>query len=154
MNTFQSTRFRKKVVLYPTWGDRLLVFFEPDFPDVAIQVPGGTIYDHEMPVAAARREFTEETGLQPPPHLGWLGRRRYESDREGIHHVHDREFFHLVLEGNFSESWETIEATPDGGGPPIRFGLFWVPVRAGPLNLFGGLDALLPKVRQLLAGKK
>jgi hypothetical protein len=57
-------------------------------------------------------------------------------------------------EGNFSESWETIEATPDGGGPPIRFGLFWVPVRAGPLNLFGGLDALLPKVRQLLAGKK
>lgn len=139
-------RFRRKVVLYATWRGQLLVFLEPDFPDVPLQVPGGTVEDNEPVEAAARREFFEETGLEiaSPPRL--LGTTLYSFDRDGIHHRHERFFFHWELEGAYPERWEWVEKTPDGGGAPIRFSLFWTPLDPGVPGLFGGLDAFLSKL--------
>lgn len=54
-----------KVLIYATWRDRLLGFDEPDFPEVALQVPGGTVETGEDIAAAALREFSEETGILP-----------------------------------------------------------------------------------------
>jgi hypothetical protein len=65
MNTFQSTRFRKKVVLYPTWGDRLLVFFEPDFPDVAKAIfPKAGKPSKRHPTEAAHRSVSAFSGYR------------------------------------------------------------------------------------------
>jgi 8-oxo-dGTP pyrophosphatase MutT (NUDIX family) len=64
---------KTKVVIYATWGDRLLVFRQPDFPDAGIQVPGGTVEDGERIEEAAAREFKEETGLAGQQSLVTLG---------------------------------------------------------------------------------
>lgn len=62
-----------KVLIYATWRGRLLVFDEPDFPEIEFQVPGGTVEPGEATATAALREFTEETGLKPNrPLCLWL----------------------------------------------------------------------------------
>ena len=53
----------RKVMIYAMGPRGLLVFREPDFPDVPLQVPGGTVEDGETFEAGACREFAEETGL-------------------------------------------------------------------------------------------
>ena len=134
---------KRKVVLYATWRGRLLVFREPDFPEYGIQVPGGTMESGETPEQAARREFAEETGLVAPACLTLLGERTYGyAPPGGPERLHRRWFFHLPLEGDFAETWEQMEMTPDAGGPPIRFALFWLKLPLGEA-LFGELDALL-----------
>ena len=72
-----------KVLIYATWQGRLLVFDEPDFPEIELQVPGGTMEPGESPEVAATREFVEETGLTPPQPLGPapdIGVRRRDFD--------------------------------------------------------------------------
>jgi len=49
----------QKVLAYVTWGDKLLVFSHPDFPEAGIQVPAGTIEPGEEPEAAVLREAFE-----------------------------------------------------------------------------------------------
>ncbi|MBN9025499.1 MAG: NUDIX domain-containing protein [Rhizobiales bacterium] len=140
---------KSKVVLYATWRGRLLVFREPDFPEYGIQVPGGTMEPGETPEQAARREFLEETGLVAPDAMTRLGERDYRYAPEGgPERQHRRWFFHLPLEGDFAESWEQLEMHPDGGGPPIRFALYWLDLPLGEA-LFGELDALLDRLPAL-----
>ena len=43
---------KQKALVYITWGDKLLVFSHPDFPEAGIQVPAGTIEPGEEPGAA------------------------------------------------------------------------------------------------------
>ena len=52
----------EKALVYGTTSHGLLVFDEPDFPEVPIQVPGGTVEAGEQVIDAARREFGEEPG--------------------------------------------------------------------------------------------
>lgn len=140
---------KSKVVLYATWRGRLLVFREPDFPEYGVQVPGGTMEPGETPEQAARREFLEETGLTAPDVLTLLGERDYHyAPPGGSERQHRRWFFHLPLEGDYAESWETLEMHPDAGGPPIRFALFWLDLPLGEA-LFGELDALLDSLPAL-----
>lgn len=140
------TRFRRKVVLYATWRGRLLVFSQPDHPEAGIQVPGGTVWPGEAEEAGARREFVEETGFAAPETLTLLGRTTYAYEAGGTRHEHARSFFHLALEGEYPETWEWVEETPDGGGGPIRMAFFFAALDAVP-ELFGGLGALLPRLR-------
>ncbi|BCP55693.1 DNA mismatch repair protein MutT [Kaistia sp. 32K] len=140
---------KNKVVLYATWRGKLLVFREPDFPEYGIQVPGGTMEAGETPVEAARREFSEETGLTAPAVMTLLGEREYRyAPPGGPERQHRRWFFHLALEGEFAESWEQMEMHPDSGGPPIRFALSWLDLPLGEA-LFGELDAMLDSLPAL-----
>ncbi|MGZ2426356.1 NUDIX domain-containing protein [Rhizobium laguerreae] len=53
----------EKALIYATNSCGILVFDEPDFPEVPLQVPGGTVEEGEPVIDAARREFGDETGL-------------------------------------------------------------------------------------------
>jgi len=153
-STELPVRFRRKVVVYATWEERLLVFREPEFPEVGLQVPGGTIEEDESIEAAARREFSEETGLPAPRRFDWLGENTYRFESEtfeagATRFEHRRSYFHTVLERAPQAEWEWTEATPDGGGPPIRMRFSLVPLLPRP-DLFGGLGAFLPGVLERL----
>jgi 8-oxo-dGTP pyrophosphatase MutT (NUDIX family) len=115
-----------KVLIYATWRGSLLVFDEPDFPEIELQVPGGTMEPGESPEEAARREFFEETGLMLPDTLSQFATRDYryvKGDREICHRRHH---FHVALEGEHRQTWLHHELTPDSGGAPIRFRFFWL----------------------------
>lgn len=135
-----------KAYVYLTCGSRLLVFSEPDHPEVALQIPGGTIDPGESYLIGARREFVEETGLvldtafehfadqdipfetlkdhpqcQTPPDQPLRGR-------------HIRKLFHAKIDSIPKEEWEHFEMTPSNGGDPIRFRLFWLDLFGEELN--------------------
>lgn len=140
-----------KVLIYATWRKHLLVFDEPDFPDVDLQVPGGTMEPGESPEAAALREFVEETGLAPPAALLPLATQDYRFTKDGRQICHRRHYFHAPLAGEQRQTWLHLEMTPDSGGPPIRFRFFWLSQSEGGNRLgYGmqdGLDLLQTSLR-------
>ena len=129
-----------KVLIYATWRDRLLVFDEPDFPEVDLQVPGGTMEPGESPEAAALREFVEETGLDRPVALLPLATQDYHFTKDGRQICHRRHYFHARLAGEQSDTWLHFEMTPDGGGPPIRFRFFWLGFAEASRRLGYGME--------------
>lgn len=117
----------QKALIYATSARGLLVFSEPDFPEVRLQVPGGTLEAGEAPLAAARREFHEETGLVCGV-MRPLGIFEHMLDfGHGPRH-YLRYYFHTHLDGDLPELWQHIEQTPSDGVPPIRFEFRWISV--------------------------
>jgi len=51
----------------------LLLFAHADFPQVPLQIPGGSIEPGEAPDAAALRELHEEAGIVPLPLIREIG---------------------------------------------------------------------------------
>ncbi|HEV7306738.1 NUDIX hydrolase [Ensifer sp.] len=132
-----------KVLIYATWRGRLLVFDEPDFPEIELQVPGGTMEAGENPVQAAAREFVEETGLTPSEAFTHLDTQDYFFLKDGRTICHRRHYFHVALTGEQQESWLHQEMTPFGGGAPIRFRFFWLGFEEADRRLgYGMRDAL------------
>ena len=144
-------RRRRKVVVYATFGGRILLFEEPEYPHVGWQPPGGTVRPDEAPDAAAEREFEEETGFPPRGEWRALGVCTYRYALGGFDHIHERHFYHLALAETLPENFETLEATPDGGGPPIRFCFFWCPLSDPALTLYASLDTMLPELQRRIA---
>jgi 8-oxo-dGTP pyrophosphatase MutT (NUDIX family) len=128
-----------KAYVYATWKDRLLVFDEPDFPEIGFQIPGGTLDPGETFSDCAAREFVEETGL-PCPVLRHLLTDDYGFLRDGQSICHRRSYFHGKLEGNYPESWIHLETSPSGGGDPIRFRFSWMPLAIARIKLGGGFE--------------
>jgi 8-oxo-dGTP pyrophosphatase MutT (NUDIX family) len=120
-------QFATKVVLYVTHEDTVLVFREPAYPHIALQVPGGTVEDGEDIEAAARRELLEETGLAELASLTLLGTRAYEFNSQGRACRHVRHHFHITLAGVARERWSHWEQDSSLGLGPIEFALFWMP---------------------------
>lgn len=123
-----SLRF--KAYVYLTFETRLLVFSMPDYPHIGLEVPGGTLDLGESFMIAARREFAEETGLPPLGALEWLCDQDYLFDNELGRDLHRRRLFHAraghMPTGSIPASdWEHFEMTPNAGGDPVRFRLFW-----------------------------
>ena len=133
----------RKVVIYVTGPRGLLVFDEPDHPDVALQVPGGTVEPGETFAEAALRELVEETGLAPAHPLEPLGESIHAFPHGGRILRHHRAWFHLRVDDAPAE-WIHAELTPDGGGPPIRFRLHWITVEAAAVRLGYGFGERLP----------
>lgn len=136
-----------KVLIYATWNGRLLVFDEPDFPEVALQVPGGTVEPGEAVDLAARREFIEETGLDiGDDTIRPLDDHDYRFAREGLEVCHRRHYFHVLLQGQHADSWIHQEMTPFSGGGPIRFRLHWVTIDAARASLGYGMADFLERI--------
>jgi 8-oxo-dGTP pyrophosphatase MutT (NUDIX family) len=122
-----------KAYVYLTCGTDLLVFEEPDFPEVGLQVPGGTLNPGESYLQGAWREFAEETGLSLDIALESFADqdRFFENIPDCLDGLHRRRHFHGRIREKPATEWEHFETSPSAGGPPIRFRLFW-------LNLFSG----------------
>ncbi|WP_417670212.1 NUDIX hydrolase [Roseibium sp.] len=157
-----------KAYVYLTCGNQLLVFDEPDTPELGLQVPGGTIDPGESYLIGARREFTEETGLDldtafdhfadqeiPFEALVAEGKVTAPPDRPLKGH-HKRKLYHVRIDERPAEEWEHFEMTPSDGGPPIRFRLFWLdlqdPRANDPSNFFAEFGANIELLRNRLEG--
>jgi len=136
-----------KVLIYATWRDRLLVFDEPDFPEVELQVPGGTVETGEDIAAAALREFSEETGILPPTPLSTLAIQDYRFSKDGAEVHHRRHYFHIPLGGDQPDTWLHREMTPFSGGGPILFRFFWLGFDDACKRLGYGMEHGLPLLR-------
>ncbi|RZS82141.1 8-oxo-dGTP pyrophosphatase MutT (NUDIX family) [Phyllobacterium myrsinacearum] len=137
---------RQKVLIYATYRGRLLVFDEPDFPDVELQVPGGTVDPGEAVLAAAQREFCEETGLPCPDQMNLLATVLYDFHKNDGLHRHHRSFFHAPLKPPLAETWEHYENFADGGEEPILFRFSWMNIAEAGDKLGYGMNQLLDRI--------
>lgn len=135
-----------KVLIYATWNDRLLVFEEPDFPETPLQVPGGTVDAGEDILAAAYREFAEETGLVYDDGMIHLETVDYDYPEQGQTEPHRRHCFHLRLRNAVPETWDHYEMSPCDGSAPILFRLFWLDRLSAQIRLGLGMAKSLSKI--------
>lgn len=140
---------KRKVIAYITWGNALLVFRQPAYPEAGVQVPAGTIEPGEMPVAAALREAGEETGLSGLALIAQLGEQVYDMAPFGKNEWHHRTFFHLRCTETPPRTWRHMEASPSDGSDPIAFDFFWAQLPAGA-PLIAAHDAYLPALLRSL----
>lgn len=149
-------RLKHKAYIYLTAGREVLVFRQPDQPEVGLQVPGGTVDPGESHLCAACREFREETGLEVARVLDPLCEQTVLFDNFQGRDIHARRLYHGRLRGNETRRarWEHYEMTPSAGGDPIRFELFWMDVgealRLGPERFFTGFHAPLAELARRL----
>jgi 8-oxo-dGTP pyrophosphatase MutT (NUDIX family) len=140
MNGWGSRVTPRKVLIYGTSVSQLLVFDEPDFPEVPLQVPGGTVAPDESILDAARREFHEETGLSFTAGFNFLGTSDYSFVRDSRRQILERSYFHIVLPSDLPETWLHYEQEPSGGGLPILFRFFWLDLAAARSQLGLGME--------------
>ena len=131
-----------KVLIYAVRDRHLLVFDEPDFPAVELQVPGGTVETGEDIAAAAAREFEEETGLTANA-LHPLGIADYRFQNNDRTYHYRRHYFSCTLPDTAPPTWRHFEMTPFDGSAPICFRFFWIPLVEARKRLGYGMEALL-----------
>lgn len=127
----EAPKLVSKVVGYVVHDGRLLVFTHDRFSllEVGVQVPAGTIERDEVPADAAVREVAEETGLRARV-VRSLGTEHYDV-RPSNPEVHERHFFHLEpVDVDLPERWAAGEPSPSGGGEPIAWTCFWIPLES------------------------
>ncbi|MBG6166756.1 8-oxo-dGTP pyrophosphatase MutT (NUDIX family) [Labrenzia sp. EL_195] len=152
-------RVYHKAYVYLTCGSELLVFSEPDYPEVGLQVPGGTLDPGESYLQAARREFCEETGLSLDIALESFADqdRILENVPDCLDGLHRRRHFHGRIPEKPAAEWEHFESSPSAGGPPIRFRLFWIDLFAdnppSETRFFEGFGVQLETLRSRMEGQ-
>ncbi len=136
-----------KVYAYITRRDQLLVFRHVDFPEVGIQVPGGTVEVGEALQVAIMREAYEKTGLESLHLVSYLGSHEWQFSAAGHEELHLRYFYHLVCGEEAPAPWQHYERHPSDGSPaPILFEFSWLPLLEAKETLnpyyVAGLDSL------------
>jgi 8-oxo-dGTP pyrophosphatase MutT (NUDIX family) len=120
----------QKVVAYIVRDGRIVVFTHADdstMDESGIQVPAGTLEPGELPADAVLREAREETGLSGLRIVRYLGAAEYDM-RPSQDTLQIRHFFQLTVDGDVRERWYEYERG-DGSLDPIRFELYWLPLR-------------------------
>src|SRR5690554_4936847 len=83
--------------------DELLVFSHKDYPDVPLQIPGGTVEDDENLISALKREIYEETGLTNFCVIKELGEIFYTDE---LKEKYNRHFYLVRVPKTTSDTWD------------------------------------------------
>lgn len=128
----------KKVLIYALRKkDQLevLVFDHVMYPEVSPQIPAGTVEENEEVLAAAKREFFEESGIQINQNIHWVGNYTFYKELTGQYH--DRHIFVFNGEG-IPEKWvHTVSGK--GEDAQLEFRYYWLPVTAAQEKLQANL---------------
>lgn len=146
----EVTFLPNKALIYATNKRGLLIFREPDFPEVPPQVPGGTINNGEDPLAAAKREFAEETGILTPTEMTFLELDKHPFDRNGQPYQVNRYYYHAAVSDDLPETWDHHEKFAHDGADPILFRFSWVTLNNAPDILGIGMEVAIPSLRSRL----
>ena len=124
---------RRRVFLYLTRGNALLVLRHVEHPDLRPEVPGGTIELGELPAVAALREAREETGLEALGTPELLGTRTVEAvRRSGAAETLEAWYYRIAVGEGAPSVWRHWERHASGGGEDVLFELSWAPLAALP----------------------
>jgi 8-oxo-dGTP pyrophosphatase MutT (NUDIX family) len=100
-----------KVVAYVTrevaGRKQLLVYVNPAYPHLGVQVPGGGIEPGEAPEEAVLREVTEETGLTDLRVVRRIA--TYDYYNSYTRKMNERHVFHLTAPAHTPDSWTWVE---------------------------------------------
>jgi 8-oxo-dGTP pyrophosphatase MutT (NUDIX family) len=134
---------RRRVVAYLTRArngrTELLVFEDPQHPNVGTQVPAGRLDPDESLEDGLLREIAEETGLE---HVRIV--RRLPGFEEHYPSRYENHAFHLVLDADPPDEWEHV-VHGDGDDAGLVFRFRWVPIEATP-HLFGRRHPLVERL--------
>ena len=136
-----------KALVYGTCRHGLLIFSEPEFPEIPPQVPGGTIGPGETPEAAARREFAEETGQSVTGAMHLLCRDQMRIRADGRAHEVTRFHFHTRLPDQLPRGWDHWEQFANDGAAPILFRFSWIGLDQAAVMLGPGQAAVIARLR-------
>jgi len=100
---------KKKVYAYITYEGRLLLFSHVDFPEAGLQVPGGSVECGENVYRAVMLEAREETGLSGMRLIQKLGSVNRDMRAFSMDEIHERRYFHLILDSFPGETWIAYE---------------------------------------------
>jgi len=146
-------KVKYKVMAYITHHHRLLVFRHLDAPEAGIQVPVGTVEEHEQAEDAVLREAYEETGLTHLTLNCFLGEQERDMSDFGRDEVHHRRFYHLRCHGYPPTTWQHEECyhSDSSAQKPIPFEFFWtlLPHAVPPLIADHGI--MLPQLLDILS---
>ncbi len=146
-------KVKHKVLAYITYQHYLLVFRHPYTPEAGIQVPAGTVEEHERAEDAVLREAFEETGW---PHLTlncFLGEQERDMSDFGRDEVHHRRFYHLRCHGYPPTTWQHEERYHSDSSvqKPILFEFFWAPLPHAVPPLIADHGIMLPQLLDILS---
>lgn len=101
--------------------DELLVFSHTNYPDVPIQIPGGTVEDEEDLISAIKREIYEETGLTDYTIIKELGEIFYSNE---LNERYNRHFYLVRAPKATLDTWEH-EVSGKGEDNGLIFNYSW-----------------------------
>ncbi len=146
-------KVKHKVFAYITYQHHLLVFRHPDAPEAGIQVPAGTVEDHEQAEDAVLREAYEETGLTDLTLKCFLGEQERDMSDFGRDEVHHRRFYHLRCHGSPPTTWQHEECyySDSSAQKPILFEFFWALLPHAVPPLIADHAIMLPQLLDILS---
>ncbi|WP_281287108.1 NUDIX domain-containing protein [Paenibacillus hemerocallicola] len=127
-------------------GERkLLVFEEEGYEHLGMQVPGGTVMEHESLEQALLREIREEAGIGEATVKAYLGEYSYLSEKLG----HDliRHYYWLEAELTDDRFTHVVESEDEDNGWIYHYR--WTSFAGTPIVLYSHLGRYLDKLREL-----